>query len=107
MWRACVTLVAVLGCNQASGGNDPPASGRTKYHMRQHFNDLRTIERMLVAGKLDDAKLLAYMIARPSSAMPHGSEAAAVVLAAGGLRRGPRVTQIDRTVKHDKDEEGQ
>ena len=30
-----------------------------------------------------------------------------VVLAAGGLRRGPRVTQIDRTVKRDKDGEGQ
>ncbi len=30
-----------------------------------------------------------------------------VVLAAGGLRRGPRVTQIDRTVKRDKNGEGQ
>ena len=30
-----------------------------------------------------------------------------LVLAAGGLRRGPRVTQIDRTVKREKDEEGQ
>ena len=27
-----------------------------------------------------------------------------VVLAFGGLRRGPRVTHIDRTVKRDKDE---
>ena len=30
-----------------------------------------------------------------------------VVLAAGGLRRGPRVTQIDRTVKREKNREGQ
>jgi hypothetical protein len=30
-----------------------------------------------------------------------------VVFAAGGLRRGPRVTEIDRTVKRDKDGEGQ
>ncbi len=83
MWRVCVSLLAALGCTQASG--EPSESGRTKYHMRQHFNDLRTIERMLVSGKLDDAKLLAYMIAKPSSAMPHGSEAAEVVTAAGGL----------------------
>ena len=27
-----------------------------------------------------------------------------IVLIAGGLRRGPRVTEIDRTVKRDKEE---
>lgn len=85
MWRLCVSFVAALGCGQASGDNDPPESGRVRYHMRQHFNDLRTIERMLVAGKLDDARALAYMLARPSSAMPQGSEAHDVAVAAGGL----------------------
>lgn len=86
MWRACVWLIAALGCSQASGGNDPPGSGRTRYHMREHFNDLRTIERMLITGKLEDAKTLAYMLMRPSSAMPHAVEAREVALAATSLR---------------------
>src|SRR5438874_8609582 len=36
-------------------------------HMRGHFDDLRTIERMLIAGKLDDATALAFLLATPAS----------------------------------------
>jgi cytochrome c553 len=31
-------------------------------HMRDHFDDLRTIERMLIAGKLEDAKARAFLL---------------------------------------------
>lgn len=33
-----------------------------RYHMRRHFDDLRMIERLLVAGKLDEGKALAYLL---------------------------------------------
>lgn len=35
--------------------------------MRMHFDDLQMVERLLVAGKLDEGRSLAYLLARPSS----------------------------------------
>lgn len=86
MWRASLALVAILaGCSQASGGNDPTETGRTKYHMRQQFSDLRTIERMLVAGKLEEAKALAFLL-KPFGEVAQTAEAREVTLAVGALR---------------------
>ncbi|HTR50355.1 MAG TPA: hypothetical protein VMJ10_06575 [Kofleriaceae bacterium] len=48
----------------------PPAPARfrdpaaARYHMRAHFNDLREIEQLLVAGKLDDGRTRAYLLTR-------------------------------------------
>jgi cytochrome c553 len=71
-----LALVAILAaCTPtASGSDDPPETGRVKYHMRQRFSDLRTIERMLVAGKLEDAQALAYMLTRPVASVPQSRE---------------------------------
>jgi hypothetical protein len=62
-----LALVAAAGCSNAAGGDDPqpkstaPARlekpGLVQFHMRQHFGDLRQIERLLLAGKLEDAHL--------------------------------------------------
>ncbi|HET9626701.1 MAG TPA: hypothetical protein VFP84_35305 [Kofleriaceae bacterium] len=38
---------------------DPVAA---RYHMRAHFHDLRMIEQLLVAGKLDEGRALAYLL---------------------------------------------
>jgi cytochrome c553 len=37
-----------------------------RFHMQRHFDDLRTIERRLIAGKLDEARALAHLLARPA-----------------------------------------
>jgi cytochrome c553 len=89
MWRTSLILPALLailaGCGQANGGNEPAETGRTKFHMRQHFSDLRTIERMLVAGKLEEAKTLAYML-KSVGDVGQTPETREVALAVGALR---------------------
>jgi mono/diheme cytochrome c family protein len=50
---------------------EPPAPARFansdvgRYHMRRHFDDLRIIERVLIAGKLVEGKSLAYLLLEP------------------------------------------
>lgn len=45
----------------------PPGADRAKvrFHMQRHFDDLRRVERLLIAGKLDEAKSLAFLLSRP------------------------------------------
>ena len=38
-----------------------------RYHMARHFDDLRAVERLLVANKLDDAKVRAFLLTKPST----------------------------------------
>lgn len=37
-----------------------------RYHMRRHFDDMRSIELYLLSGKLDDARTLAYLLSTPT-----------------------------------------
>lgn len=71
-WRTSrLLLIALLlvasGCERTATG--APARFKhadvVRYHMRLHFDDLRSIERRLVKGKLDEAKPLAYLLAMP------------------------------------------
>jgi hypothetical protein len=93
MTRAsCCCLVAIaIGCG---GGVDPPAfpvpdelgsrhvvragSGhaaadpppisdpaKVRFHMRRHLDDLRAVERLLIGGKLAEARSLAFLLSRP------------------------------------------
>ncbi|HEU4611075.1 MAG TPA: hypothetical protein VFS15_03315 [Kofleriaceae bacterium] len=81
--RSLALIALLAACTPtASAGDDPRDTGRVKYHMRQRFSDLRTIERMLVAGKLDDARALAYMLVRPIASAPKSRE---LDLATGAL----------------------
>ena len=69
-----VGALAGASCDRAESApnrdpeHEPPPRVRfdrpsiARYHMRQHFQDLKTIERRLVAGRLDDAKALAYFL---------------------------------------------
>ena len=73
--------VALAGAcaRPASGdrGEDPPRepparpsferASMVRWHMQRHFEDLRTIERLLVGGRLDEAKTLAFMLTKPES----------------------------------------
>ncbi|HEU4732306.1 MAG TPA: hypothetical protein VFT22_30640 [Kofleriaceae bacterium] len=91
----------------AAGGRvqlERPAMVR--FHMRRHFEDLRMIERLLVAGKLEDARALAHLLAKPArdpGFAPWAAESqrltdAALALASAtsleeACRREPRVSE--------------
>ena len=86
MWARGALLLAILaGCSQARAGDERADTGRVKHHMRQRIEDLRTIERMLVAGKLEEAKTLAFMLTRPADLVPEDPNTRALTLAAGAL----------------------
>jgi cytochrome c553 len=66
------TPAAPLGDHHAA----PPTMAATpaldrplvvRAHMQSHFDDLREIERLLVAGRLGDAKALAYLLTIPAT----------------------------------------
>lgn len=99
--RGFVLLLLLAGavlaalCARPAGGDggedpprEPPAPPRferaalVRWHMQRHFEDLRTIERLLVAGRLDEAKALAFMLAKPEpdpGMAPWAAEAREVV----------------------------
>jgi mono/diheme cytochrome c family protein len=69
--------------------------------MRMHFDDLRSIERLLVAGRLEDAKALAYMLTVPPKdpGIPSWAAGTArVVEAATSLRAAPGIDEACRRV---------
>ena len=85
--RTLLALAALAGCttsaadpppeapwspatHEAPGPPAPPrfdAPAMVAYHMRRHFDDLRAIERWLLAGDLRDARTLAFMLTRPET----------------------------------------
>ena len=126
VYHRLMMLVAVVGCSHPdepafsdlqfvqrhatrSEPGDHPAPrlerpAMVRFHMERHFDDLHTIERLLVAGKLPEATTLAHMLTRPANdpglAM-WKDEAARVAAAASevehattldqALRREPRI----------------
>jgi cytochrome c553 len=38
-----------------------------RFHMNRHFDDLRAIQRLLVSGKLAEAKSLAFLLTKPAT----------------------------------------
>jgi cytochrome c553 len=70
-----------------------------RFHMQRHFDDLRMIERMLVAGKLDDAKARAFLLTRPApdpGMAPWATDVEAVTEAARALVAAPGVDEALR-----------
>jgi len=51
---------------QPAQATTPPAGDATaeRYHMRAHFSDLRMVEQLLVAGRLDEGLAIAYLLTR-------------------------------------------
>ncbi len=104
-----LALLALLGCANASGGDDsrpqpteparPAKPGLVKFHMRQHFGDLRQIERLLLAGKLDEARSLAFLLTKPVSdrgTAPWSNDVEAVSVAARAVVAAPGVDEALR-----------
>ena len=65
-------VLLVAACTAASGGDAPARldldrPSLVRYHMHRHFSDLRDIERMLLAGRLDDARARAFLLTKTES----------------------------------------
>lgn len=85
-----------------AGGATPTNTDRARlrFHMQRHFDDLRGVERLLIAGRLAEAKSLAFLLSRPVREVGpaealHVSEAALALSGAASLdeacRLEPRV----------------
>jgi hypothetical protein len=97
--------LAAIGCERTATGEEPPwepprpprfhSEALVRYHMQRHFDDLATVQRMLIEGHLDDAKALAFMLAKPETdpgMAPWDRESRAVVEAARGLMAARDIT---------------
>ncbi len=91
MTRAAVYAVLLAGCSTgladpkpADPKPEPPAKRfehdmMVRFHMHQNFDLLRAIERLLIKGKLEDARTFAAAIASSPEEPAHGSWAAYTV----------------------------
>jgi cytochrome c553 len=72
-----------------------------RYHMRAHFDDLRGVERLLIAGKLDEGTTLAYMLVRRTDelALPRWAVHAARV--SDAAQRLTRATALDEALRRE------
>lgn len=60
---------AGAGSGRAGAAGAAPANAdraRLRFHMQRHFDDLRGVERLLIAGRLAEAKSLAFLLSRPA-----------------------------------------
>ena len=104
MRDSLLALLLVAACTPASGSNDPPAleldrPSVVRFHMQRHFGDLRDIERMLLAGRLDDARARAFLLTKPARDRgldPFAQESAAVSRAAAALVSAPSIPEACR-----------
>ena len=97
--------LAAAACERPASGGDDPAPvkldrpGVVRYHMARHFGDLRDIERMLLAGKLEDARTRAFLLTRPPKDIglsPLAAESQAVEEAAAELVEAPTIAEACR-----------
>jgi cytochrome c553 len=97
----CFIVLLALACAQCAqaSGDSPPTetTGRTKYHMRQHIDDLRTVERMLIDGKLEDAKILTHFLRQPSGMRDDSAEEREVTFAVAALARSRTIEEAIRS----------
>jgi mono/diheme cytochrome c family protein len=74
--KVLLAILLAVGCRGVEAGDDPPREPpqrpelrnerMVRYHMQRHFDDLKTVERMLIDGHFEDAKTLAFMLTKPS-----------------------------------------
>lgn len=72
-------LLVLTACSQTSYANpqvdlpEPPKPVQldrpavVQFHMRTHLDDLKAVQRHLIAGKLDDAQAAAFMLTKPAN----------------------------------------
>lgn len=97
--RALVLVLVGFACGHTADAPTLPADdlvshhagsgdrARARFHMKDHVESLREIERHLVAGRLDEAKALAFLLGRADDRrlLPAAPDAARVAIAARAL----------------------
>jgi hypothetical protein len=94
---------ATSGCERTASGNDEPPRldnpAAVRFHMHRYVDDLREIERLLVAGNLSSARVRAHLLAMPASdhgLQPWASDSAQLSKAARDLAESPSVHEACR-----------
>lgn len=90
MSRCALLALALAACSPADADDQPPLERPdvVRETMRTQFKDLRDIQDMLLAGKLEDAKARAFMLTKPATdpgLAPLAAQTQAVVDAATEL----------------------
>jgi cytochrome c553 len=88
MRAIALPLCCLAACAEASAGDiADDDTGRARYQMRQRLDDLRTIEQMTLAGRLEPAKPLAFFLIGRSDAVRDQAEDREITLAASDLMK--------------------
>lgn len=108
LWLVAVAILAAApdAPNAAPAKRDPAKLARSpldppdrdmmmRLHMHASFDLIRAIERLLIRGKLDDAKRFAATISEPSEAPAHGPWASQVILVRDRAAAVARATTVD------------
>lgn len=103
--RTMIATLAVLTCVVGDGAArdaSPPRFERDdlqRLHMHENFDLLRAIERLLIVGKLDEAKRFAAAIAEAPDSPAHGPWAAHVVAVRDKAAALARASTLDQAVR--------
>jgi len=83
--------------NAPTAQPDPPdRDTMLRLHMHASFDLIRAIERLLIRGKLDDAKRFAATISEPADAPAHGAWASQVILVRDRAAAVARATTVEQ-----------
>lgn len=99
-------LVLLVGCSSSRADvPEPPPAKRfehdmmVRFHMHQNFDLLRAIERLLIKGKLEEAKQFAAAIASSPDEPTHGPWAAQTVVIRDRAAALARATEVGDALK--------
>lgn len=101
-----ITL-ALAACNVGKDDPQPQPPDQPRldrpamvaFHMRRHFDDLRDVERLLIAGKLDEAKTRAFLLTKPApdaGLVPWQRDSSALTAAGNALVEAPGLDEACR-----------
>lgn len=66
--KRVILIAAIAAAAHPAGGGPPIAQpAKVRFHMHRHVDDLREVQRLLLAGKLDEAKTRAFLLTKPAS----------------------------------------
>ncbi len=92
-----VLALAAAGCTRADASDDEHR--HVRYHMRRDLDDLRTIERLLVDGRLEEAQSLTFFFTKPNApAHRQAQETRDIALAASSLAT---ARSVDEALRHE------
>jgi cytochrome c553 len=103
-WVMKLAMIVVLAACQAATAEPPPEKRfehdmMVRFHMHQNFDLVRAIERLLIRGKLDEAKRFAEAIAMSPDEPAHGPWAAQAAVVRERASAVARATSVDDALR--------